>query len=84
MKGDTYVMDVTLQNPLPSTVILNRIDVLHGSSKLTCINARDIRIPALSTIVTRVYLIPESIGDLTLSGIRVHIDFNIFIIGSFI
>ena len=66
-------MDVTLQNPLASTVVLNHIEVLHGSSKLTCINARDIRIPAQSTIVTRVYLIPESIGDLTLSGIRVGV-----------
>lgn len=69
--GETYAMDITLRNPLPSDITINQLEVLHGNSQLTCIGAKQITIPAHSSISTRVYLIPNAVGELILTGVRV-------------
>ena len=69
--GETYTMEITLRNPLPADITINQLEVLHGSSQLRCIGAKHITIPAQSTILTRIYLIPNSVGTLALTGIRV-------------
>ena len=71
--GETYAMEITLRNPLPSDITINQLEVLHGNSQLTCIGAKQITIPAHSSIATRVYLIPNSVGELKLTGVRVFI-----------
>ena len=71
VKGEPVLMEITLQNPLPSNVVVDQVEVLHGDSEVTCIGAQQIEIPAKSTITTRLYLIPGSVGELTLSGVRV-------------
>lgn len=69
--GETYAMEITLRNPLPSDVVVNQLEVLHNDASLTCVGARQIVIPANASITTHVYLIPGSVGELTLMGIRV-------------
>lgn len=69
--GETHAMEITLRNPLPSDVTVNQLEVLHSDASLTCVGAKQIVIPANGSISTRVYLIPGSVGELTLLGIRV-------------
>lgn len=64
-------MNIVLFNPLPAGITVNRLEVLHGSAEVTCIVARQIDIPARSTITTRMYLIPEHAGELCITGVRV-------------
>ena len=71
--GETYAMEIVLWNPLPSDVTVNQLEVLHGKALLTCVGAKQMVIPSNATITTRVYLIPGSVGELTLMGIRVFL-----------
>lgn len=64
-------MEILLFNPLPADITVNRLEVLHGTADVTCIVAKQIDIPARSTITTRMYLIPEHAGELYISGVRV-------------
>ena len=64
-------MDVTLHNPLSSSILLHRLDTLQDGSELTCIAARDILLPPFASVTSRLYLIPHSCGQMTIRGIRV-------------
>lgn len=69
--GDTYVMEATLHNPLPSSILLNRLETLHDSSHLVCIAANEILIPPFTSVTSRLLLIPLSCGPLVIRGLRV-------------
>ena len=69
-EGDVHAGDPPL-DPLPADIVINRLEVLHGDTEVTCIASHQIDIPALSTVTTRLYIIPNQEGDLRLSGVRV-------------
>lgn len=71
MAKETYTLEILLSNPLPADIVINRLEVLHGDTEVTCIASHQIDIPALSTVTTRLYIIPNQEGDLRLSGVRV-------------
>ena len=70
-------MNIVLYNPLPAGITVNRLEVLHGNTEVTCIVARQIDIPPRSTITTRMYLIPEHAGELHITGVRVWLRMTI-------
>lgn len=76
-------MDVTLHNPLSSSILLHRLDTLQDGSELTCIAARDILLPPFANVTSRLYLIPNSCGKMTIRGIRVCLFAWIQCVGSY-
>ena len=64
-------MEITLFNPLPTSITLDRIDVLCKNSAIICIGATQLCIPSKSSISTSVYLIPQCAGELELTGLGV-------------
>ena len=64
-------MEVTLFNPLPTSITLDRMDVRCKNSTVTCIGATQLCIPSKSSLTTSVYLIPRCAGELEFTGLRV-------------
>ena len=67
----TFMFIPSFKSLNSADITVNRLEVLHGAAEVTCIVAKQIDIPARSTITTRMYLIPEHAGELYISGVRV-------------
>ncbi|KAK8814936.1 hypothetical protein WA556_006973 [Blastocystis sp. ATCC 50177/Nand II] len=71
--GETYRVEVTLQNPLPAPVTVSAIEVLTASSTLRCISARSTVLPAHASTTTHLFVIPTACGEMRFTGLRVQI-----------
>ena len=76
MRGETYRVEITLQNPLPTAVTLSSIEVLTAPSSLRCISARSTVLPAHATITTPVFVMPTACGEIHFTGLRVGFAFS--------
>ena len=75
MLGETYRVEVTLQNPLPAVVTVSAIEVLTASS-LRCISARSTVLPAHASTTTHLFVIPTACGEMRFTGLRVAFSFS--------
>ena len=71
MLGETYRVEVTLQNPLPAPVTVSAMEVLTVSSTLRCISARSTVLPAHASTTTHLFVIPTACGEMRFTGLRV-------------
>ena len=69
--GETYRVEVTLQNPLPAAVTVSAMEVLTASSTLRCISARSTVLPAHASTTTHLFVIPTACGEMRFTGLRV-------------
>ena len=74
--GETYRVEVTLQNPLPAVVTVSAIEVLTASSTLRCISARNTVLPAHASTTTHLFVIPTACGEMRFTGLRVVFSFS--------